>query len=67
MDQTGDLQVITFDDFPTIWEQDNNSISYNFTDLDDSMYFYNVRICDMANNCNTTDTQYYGVETTNPY
>jgi len=37
---------------------------YNATGLGDGNYYYNVSVCDLANNCNTTDTRLIVLDTT---
>jgi len=37
----------------------------NWTDLPESMWFWNVTVCDDASLCNTTSTRHYGVELVN--
>ena len=37
----------------------------NWTSLSEDMYFWNVTVCDSANNCNSTSERKFGVETIN--
>ena len=43
----------------------NGQRTINWTELSEAMYFWNVTICDKANNCNTTSERRYGVEEIN--
>ncbi len=36
-----------------------------YSNLSEGIYFWNVTICDLADQCNSTDTRIYGVEKTN--
>ncbi len=40
--------------------------SYNWTSLSNGIYNYNVTICDLASQCNTTETRLIGLDTTRP-
>ena len=40
---------------------------YNFTFLNDEEYWYNVTICDQANNCGVSDTQKLTLDNVNPF
>ncbi|MHA1690046.1 MAG: LamG domain-containing protein [Candidatus Heimdallarchaeaceae archaeon] len=47
-----------------IGTQDQLSFNINWTNLTENMYFWNVTLCDLAGNCNTTEVRNYGVEIT---
>jgi len=44
---------------------DDGSRTINWEDLPENIYFWNVSVCNVDNNCNTTDTRYYGLEVIN--
>ena len=39
---------------------------YNFTGLTGGTYYYNVTICDLYNNCNSTETRVINIDLVNP-
>lgn len=43
----------------------NETRDVNWTSLNSGMYFWNVQVCDLASNCNTTATRNYGFEIIN--
>jgi hypothetical protein len=44
----------------------NSSRNINFTNLDDEIYYYNATVCDLAGNCNSTETRRITLDTTAP-
>lgn len=60
------FQNITFKANENIYTTTSLVYSHNFTGLADGYYYYNVTVCDKANNCNVTETRIILLDTVAP-